>query len=117
MRDWQKLRARYLRDQVPVRLGGVAANLARINSFSSHQDQAGFVELMIDESKHFIEWTTLDAKPEIQSELVELQIQLAVWQRNWSLLWADPDRRYAVARLAAKWSDRVLEMSGLLNES
>lgn len=117
MRDWEKLKTRYMRDAVPVRLGGIAANLARVQSFSENQNQNEFVETMIDESKHFIEWTTLDADPEIQSELVELQVQLAIWKQNWSLLWNDLGRRSAVAGLAGKWSDRILDLSGLLNEN
>jgi len=116
VRDWENLRARYLRDHVPIRLGGVSANLARVRSYSLNQDQDKFVEMMIDESKHFIEWTVLDAAPEIQSELVDLQIQLAVWQRNWLLIRDDPSRRFAVAMLAAKWSERILDLSGLLND-
>lgn len=117
MRDWEKLKLRYLRDDVPVRLGGIAANLARVRSFSTNQGQDQFVEMMIDESKHFIEWTTLDAESEIQSELVDLQIQLAVWKQNWTLIWNDLGQRSAVAGLAGKWSDRILDLSGLLNEN
>lgn len=117
MRDWDRLRERYMRDMVPVRLGGVAANLARIHSFSLDQNQGQFVEMMIDESKYFLEWTVIDAKPEIQSDLVDLQIQLAVWQRNWQMIWPDPGNRSAVAELAARWSNRLLEWSGLLDSS
>ncbi len=116
MRDWEKLKTRYLRDAVPVRLGGVAANLARIKSFSVNQNQESFVEMMIDESKRFLEWTILDIVQENQSELVDLQIQLAVWQRNWPLLWSDMERRMAVANMAEKWSERLLELSGLPDE-
>ena len=35
MKDQAKIRARYLRDALPVRLGGIAANLARMKSFSN----------------------------------------------------------------------------------
>ena len=90
--------------------------LPRINSFSNHQNQDKFVEMMIDESKHFIEWTTLEAQPEIQSESVDLQIQQALWQRNWSLIWMNAGQRAVVAELASRWSDRVLNFSGLLNK-
>jgi hypothetical protein len=117
MRDWDQLKTRYMRDGVPIRLGGIAANLARVQSFSADQEQDKFVEMMIDESRHFIEWTTLDADPEFQSELVDLQVQLAVWKQNWSLIWNNVGRRLAVANLAARWSGRILDMSGLLNEN
>lgn len=114
--DWEHLKVRYLRDAIPIRLGGVAANLARMRSFSKHDDQSSYIQRMISENMHFIEWTTLEADPNAQSELVELQVQLALWQINWSLIWADPNRRWAVGELASKWSDRVLELSGLLDE-
>ena len=34
MKDWTSIRDRYLRDNLPVRLGGLAANLSRIKSCS-----------------------------------------------------------------------------------
>ncbi len=114
MKDRTAIRERYLRDILPVRLGGLAANLARINSFSDHPDHRGVVEGLLDESKFFIEWTASDAGLELQAELVELQLQLACWQLNWKKIWNDPAQRVAVAGKARIWSERVLERSGLL---
>ena len=34
MKDWTAIRERYLRDQLPIRLGGLAAHLSRIKSFN-----------------------------------------------------------------------------------
>ncbi len=114
MRDQAALRERYLRDKLPVRLGGLAANLARIKSFSDHPDHRNVVESLLEESKFFIEWTAPDAEFELQAELVEIQLQLARWQRSWRDIWADPAQRAAVAEKARVWSERVLKMSGLL---
>ena len=114
MKDWKAIQERYLRDTLPVRLGGLAANLARINSFSDHPDHRGVVEGILDESKFFIEWTASEAGLELQAELVQLQLQLACWQLNWKRIWNDPVERAAVAGKACTWSERVLEMSGLL---
>jgi hypothetical protein len=114
MRDRVKMRERYLRDPLPVRLGGLAANLARVNSFSDHADHRDVVETLLDESKFFIEWTAPDADLSVQAELVELQIRLAHWQRAWKAIWDDPAQRAAVADQARTWSQRILEMSGLL---
>jgi hypothetical protein len=105
---------RYRRDPLPVRLGGLAANLARVESFSNHTEHREVVESLLDESKHFIEWTALEADPDLQAELVELQRQLAQWQFGWQDIWADPAKRIAVAAQAGHWSKRVLEKSGLL---
>lgn len=113
MRDRTAIRERYLRDALPVRLGGLAANLARVKSFSDHPDHRDAVESLLEESKFFIEWTVPDAASDVQAELVELQRQLARWQRAWATIWADPVRRVAVADQVRAWSERVLEMSGL----
>jgi len=115
MKDRNVIRERYLRDELSIRLGGLAANLARVKSFSDHPDHRDIVESLLDESKFFIEWTALDADSELQADLVELQIQLACWQRSWADIWADPVRRVAVAEQAHAWSERLLEISGLVH--
>jgi len=114
MRDRRTIQERYLCDDLPVRLGGLAANLARVKSFSDHPDHRDVVEKLLDESKFLIEWTAAEAKIDVQAELIELQVQLARWQRSWTDIWADPARRAAVAEQARIWSERVLQMSGLL---
>jgi len=113
MRDLTAIRERYLRDALPLRLGGLAANLARVKSFSDHPGHRDVVESLLEESKFFIEWTAANAGADLQAELVELQLQLARWQRAWADIWADPVRRTAVVEEAGVWSRRVLEMSGL----
>ena len=115
MKDWTAIRERYLRDNVPVRLGGLAANLSRIMSFSAHDASREAVESLIDESKFFIEWTAAEAEVNTAAALVELQVQLARWQRNWERIWADSAQRRKVAEQSGAWSRRVLEMSGLLS--
>jgi hypothetical protein len=114
MKDWKAIRERYLRDGLPVRLGGLAANLARVKSFSNHPGHGDVVESLLEESKFFIEWTAPDERLEIQAELVKLHIQLAHWQVNWVSIWDDPLKRAAVAEEAGVWSERLLELSGLL---
>ena len=111
MKDWKAIRERYLYDSLPARLGGLAANLSRIKSFASHDANCEAVESLIDESKHFIEWTAAEAEMDTAAELVKLQVQLARWQRNW----ADPAQRSLVAEQSSAWSKRVLDMSGLLH--
>ena len=115
MKDWGPIRQRYLRDNLPVRLGGLAANLSRIKSFAAQDANREAVESLIAESKWFIEWTAAEADVHTAAQLVELQIQLARWQHNWAGIWADPAQRGRVAEQSAAWSRRVLELSGLLN--
>lgn len=112
--DREMIRERYLRDSVPVRLGGLAANLLRINSFANRETNFAVVESLLDESKHFIEWTAAEVEIEDAAELIELQVQLARWQQNWLVIGNDSARRQQVAKESHSWSDRVLDMSGLL---
>ena len=114
MKDRAVVQERYLRDSVPIRLGGLAANLLRIKSFAGHADNRAVVEGLLDESKFFIEWTARDTDIDAAAELVEIQIQISRWQRSWTKIWADPIQRSQVAEQTRVWSDRVLELSGLL---
>jgi hypothetical protein len=116
MRDFSAIRERYLRDAMPIRLGGIATNLARITSFSRHDANREVVERMIDESKWFIEWTAPETDIDTASILVELQLQLAQWQAHWIHIWEEMEQRQAVMEQSGAWSQRILEMSGLLQE-
>jgi len=115
VRDWTAIRERYLRDGLPTRLGGLAANLARIKSFAAQGASGDVVESLMDESAHFIEWTAAEAEVNAAAELVELQVELASWRRSWPRIQEDPAFRNHVADQAGAWSRRVLEMSGLLS--
>ena len=114
MKDYTAIRRRYMRDDLPVRLGGLAANLLRVKTAANRDENRDMVEGMLDESKHFIEWTAAEADIDKAAELVELQVQLARWQYKWHDIWNDPARRHEVAEQAGRWSDRVLELSGLM---
>jgi SNF2 family DNA or RNA helicase len=114
MRDWNVLKERYLRDELPIRLGNLASNLARIKSRSQNAANCELVESLLQESKLFIEWTAQDAELEIAAELVELQVQLARWQYRWVGIWENAEQRIQIAEQAHVWSERVLNLSGLL---
>lgn len=114
MKDWTQIQERYLQDDLPVRLGGLAANLSRIKSFSSNDDNQDAVESLIEESKFFIEWTAGEAKIEAAEQLVDLQIQLAIWQYSWDKVWQNLDQRQQMVNQSSEWTQKVLELSGLL---
>lgn len=114
MKDWTQIKERYLQDDLPVRLGGLAANLSRIKSFSANEASNAVVESLIDESKMFIEWTAAQAEAHTAEKLVDIQIQLALWQFQWKTIWVDASKRDQVAEQSALWSKQVLELSGLL---
>jgi hypothetical protein len=117
MKDRIVLQERYLRETLPNRLGELAANLARISSFSHNNLNCDAVANLIEESKFFIEWTAIDAGIDRAAELVELQVQLARWQLGWQDIWLNQARKLEVSNQAKIWANRVLEMSGLLSEA
>ncbi len=108
------MRDRYLRDSLPVRLGGLAANLRRIRSFAVQESGGEAVVSLIEECRYFIEWTASETPIDTSAQLVDLQVQLARWQHNWARIWSDPIGRQRLAEHSLVWSERVLGLSGLL---
>ena len=106
---------RYLQDNLSIRLGNLASNLARISSRCQAKSERNLVESLLRESKFFIEWTASEFEVEIAAELVELQIQLACWQYSLTDIWNDTKQLQIVAQKARWRSDRVLNLSGLLS--
>ena len=76
-----------------IRLGGLAANLARIGSTSKNPANLPVVKSLIKESKFFIEWTAQDTEIEKTSELVDLQLNLALLERELDKNWKDEEIR------------------------
>jgi hypothetical protein len=117
MADWEKVRERYLRDDIAVRLGGLAANLLRISSYADRPEHEQVVSRLIRESALFIEWTAGDIDTERLAQLSGLQRELSGWSRHWSAVWEAPGSRAELAQKAGEWSKRVLDMSGLAREA
>ena len=114
MKNPSAIKSRYLQDTIPVRLGGLSANLSRINSFSKQEANREVVESLIEESKHFIEWTAAEMDVNRAEELIHLQVLLARWQIDWESIWSNPVKRNQLGIEAGNWSKRVLELSGLV---
>jgi hypothetical protein len=111
-------RERYLQQDISVRLGGLAADLARVASFIQVPALPA-TETMLEESRAFIEWTAPDLLPdrvEDAARLVDIQRGLTHWRWTWSEAQRDPVQRAKLAEQARAWSDEVLAMSGLLEQ-
>jgi len=117
MRNLAVIRRRCLQDEPRVRLGGLAADLARIASFSDHDGHKRAVRDLIVEAAHFIEWTATDTTLETQAELVRLQVELACWCARLDADWSNGDARRQMRLRAKEMSEEVLELSGLLGQS
>ena len=113
MRDLNKMRERYLRDEWPVRLGNLASDMLRLSNWVQmrHSDQA-VVELM-RETAWLIEWTAGDTPSAVLADLADMQRELCLWRRVWPL---ESGRRILALR-ARLMSQRALELSGLLISS
>lgn len=113
MSDLAGIKERYLRDDVPVRLGNLAANLARLGSLLNNPTNREAADRLLTESKFFIEWTASETDVEVAGQLVELQVQLARWQIRLPGILDDPEQQSETAQHARRWSDRILQVSGL----
>jgi hypothetical protein len=117
MKDFALVKVRYLRDPIPKRLGGLAADLARIGSASANPANGPAVQVLLEESRRFIEWTAAELELEAAAELVDLQLILTLWLHAWEHAHAQPVQRALLAHEAVCWSDRVLELSGLVTQT
>ena len=104
------IRDRYLRDPLPVRLGGIAADLARVAFCADNPKNHHAVASLLEESQWFAEWAAPEAPLDVQEALAEFQVQAALWQRSWVAGRPEPSMRTG----AQQWSDRLLKLSGLV---
>ena len=108
MKNQDHIRARYLKDALPVRLAGLAADLGRVASSARHATGGEAVAAMLEESQYFIEWTAAEAPLEVAEELVNLQVMLALWRRAWPDMQHSQSQRGLLAAQAGQWADQVL---------
>lgn len=113
----EKRRERYLRDPLPIRLGGLSASLARIASSARQETGAAAVTAMIEECRWFIEWTAAVTKPEVAVELVNIQRMLTLWRSAWSDAQHNHRQRTLLSVQSKIWADQVLGYSGLLEQT
>jgi hypothetical protein len=116
MKDKEKLRERFLRDPLPRRLGGLAATLGRISSSARKSTDPSVVADLLDEAKHFIEWTAADTEPETAAELVHMQRMITLWQGTWNEAHRNPKQRILLSVQAKGWSDKTIDLSGLIGD-
>ena len=109
----ERKRERFLWDPLPVRLAGLAADLARVASSARHPTGAESVAAMLEESQYFIEWTAVESALDVAAELVDIQRLIALWRKAWLETQQYPIQRTLLSVQAKKWSDQVLGYSGL----
>ena len=97
-----------MKDALPVRLMGLAADLGRVSSSARRATGAEAVAAMLEESQYLIEWSAGEAPVEIAENLVNMQVVLALWRRAWSEVQHSPLQRNLLAVQAKHWSDQVI---------
>lgn len=115
--DFSKRKASFMRQPMPRRLGNLAVNVKRIGA---HSDGAASKEgslFWVIETRHFAEWTAIEAPQEIQSDLTELMAQLSNWQLNWDTIWSDPISKTQMQVEAKAWGEKLFEKMDALMES
>ena len=102
--------------ETPARqLGALAATLGRIASSAEKSARTKAIVPMLDECLQFIEWT-LARQPETASgELQDISVMLKLWRDSWEYAQADNHLRELLSVQAKQWSDRALDLSGLLS--
>jgi hypothetical protein len=108
------IRIRFLQDSPSRRIGNIAANLARMASFSSDDQHSDLVRGLAEESAFFIEWAAPNAEHAVQLELLSLQRLLVRWTRSWASLWNQMDQRQTMCESAEQWAQHLLELAGLV---
>ena len=108
-------RERFLHDPLPVRLGNLASALGHIGATADDVRNLGTVRKLVDQVAWYVEWVVPDLdSPETQAEIVDCQRLMSKWRVRWEALSSDPGARADLAREAARWRDRIYELSGLL---
>jgi hypothetical protein len=109
MKDLGKMRERFVRDDVPVRMGNLASNLLRLSKWvqRGHDDEA-IVDLM-RQIAWLMEWSGDFAS----ADLADMQREICRWRHAW------PVKRASriLALRASQMSNRILQASGLLEQN
>lgn len=113
MKRFAERKQRFLRDSNAVRLGNIAANLARIRSFSNNPANRAAVRDLLEESRYFIEWSAAGLELRQQIFLRKLMRRLTRWLRTQPYWSESPRSRRQLSVEAGVWSERTLAQSGL----
>ncbi len=109
MKNLKDIRERFIRDTSPIRMGNLASDLLRLSKWiqARHNDEA-IVDLM-REIALLMEWSGDLAS----QELADMQREICRWRRIWPVEQA----RSILAFRVLQMSNRILDKSGLLDNT
>lgn len=108
--------ASFIKESPARQLGALAATLGRIASSAEKAARSKAIIPMLEECIQFIEWTISDQNDVTKKELNDLSMMLKLWHDSWEYTKENEPLRTLLALQAKKWSDQVLEFSGLLSD-
>lgn len=109
-----KLKEQFLHEPVTIQSGTLATNLAKISAYINDTEHEALIRHLVDESRFFIDWIAPSLRDfEQQYQLAQYQRQLTQWLSQWETIWGDPIHRRNIATETARWSEQVLQISGL----
>jgi len=114
MKNINEIKTRYMKEPFKRRLGHLASDIARIYSFLDNPANFDTLKDVIEESKYFIEWAAPDAPSNVQALFSSIQSKLALCHLHILNNRKDPAELEDLKASAKDWSQRLLEMSGLL---
>jgi hypothetical protein len=109
MRELKRMRERYLRDERLVRMGNLASSLLRLSNWVRIREKDEAIIDLMREVAWFMEWNGDFAS----AELADMQREICRWRRIWPV----EEARAILALRAFQMSNRVLELSGLLEKA
>lgn len=109
MPNWNAIEASFLNQTMPQQLGELAATLARLKSWSQKNASREIVPVLLEESLLYVNLLRKQNHTH-HVELTQLQELLQGWLNKINNL----TEIVTLAPTAATWSERVLDMSGLL---
>jgi len=105
----------FIKESPARQLGALAATLGRIASSAEKTARAKAIVPMLDECLQFIEWTLSHQPVTASKELRDMSVELKLWRDSWEHAQIDGHLRALLSIQTKKWSEQVLEYSGLLN--
>lgn len=114
MNNLEQIKERYLKEPFDKKLGHLASDLFRINTFLTHNSNIKVIEDIVEESKFFIEWLAPEAPYNIQEFLSQMQSKLALWHYHLVQNKSMQDELRDLKTITVSWSENLLELSGLL---
>lgn len=108
----QKLYERFITLDWQQQLGNLASTLATLSQQSTNPQQDTLTNHLLREAALMIEWSASNVPQEFLLELAGMQRELLAWRKDFPI----ESARNILSLYARNQADRLLEMSGLLED-